>query len=343
MEWPQYALKHTGTPAELAACLCRAETPDGLVNLLTVPALTPGMSWLWFRCILAFRLQEGRPLTGYDPGGAWAATAVAAVALGLACAPLRAAEGEAFAQRGYYVTFMRMPTYGLAEWKRAIDALHDDGANLLLLWMGGAFRSKQFPITWKYNLFGIHAWGYNLCPAREASQQFMLGYVREMLFDFYPNADGLMIESSDYAVCHCPDCSGRFFDHEFRFVEQISREVWHRKPDAMIVVYPHYCSGAPVPVVGAQAARHPFDPRWTLFFTPHSTRMDPKKGGQNSVQGVRRGARRVHGRGPKTMWPPAMATRSSWPFSTSLGRPATFSRIALRSPDASIRSAPTRT
>ena len=56
-----------------------------------------------------------------------------------------------FAQRGYYITFMRMPTYDLADWKRIVDGIHDDGGNTLLLWVGGAFRSKKYPITWKYN------------------------------------------------------------------------------------------------------------------------------------------------------------------------------------------------
>jgi len=257
---------------------------------------------------------------------------MAGVALALGALAPEAADTNVFAQRGYYITFMRMPTFGLAEWQRAADLMREDGANLLLLWVGGAFRSAKFPITWKYNEehlnvrqdfvrelidhahargirvllgftpfgydgvnqyplehpelqarqrsgepvgeFGIHAWGHNLCPARAESQRFMLEYAREMSFDFYPNADGLMVESSDYAVCHCPECGDRFFDHEFRFVEQISREWWARKPGATIVVYPHYFSGAPVPGLDARSASHPFDPRWTLFFTPHSTRLD---------------------------------------------------------------------
>src|SRR5882762_7598539 len=58
---------------------------------------------------------------------------------------------SAFQQRGYYITFMRMPTYGLAAWKQAIDCFAADGINLLILWMAGGFRSKKFPITWKYN------------------------------------------------------------------------------------------------------------------------------------------------------------------------------------------------
>jgi len=161
---------------------------------------------------------------------------------------------------------MRMPTYGLPQWKRIIDCICADGGNLLLLWMAGAFRSKKFPITWKFNEehanvrddfgrelieyartqgirvllgfapfgydgvnqypiehpeltarkpdgsevdeFGIYCWGHNLCPSKAESQRFMLEYVREMAFEFYPNADGLLIESSDYAACHCPDCRG---------------------------------------------------------------------------------------------------------------------------------------
>jgi hypothetical protein len=237
-----------------------------------------------------------------------------------------------FQERGYYITFMRMPTYDLADWKRIVDCIHDDGGNLLLLWMGGAFRSQKFPITWKYNeehqnvqhdfvrdlidhahtrgvrvllgftpfgydgvnhyplehpelraigkdgkpvgKFGIGCWGYNLCPSKLESRQFMLDYVREMFFDFYPNADGLMIESSDYAICHCPDCGQRFFDKEFRLVRQISEDVWAKKPEAMIVVYPHYFNGAEVPGFGVRAAKLPFDRRWTLFFTPHSAHLD---------------------------------------------------------------------
>jgi hypothetical protein len=102
----------------------------------------------------------------------------------------------------------------------------------------------------------------------------MLEYVREML-GFYPNADGLMIESSDYAICHCSDCGPHFFEKEFEFVKRISQEVWAKKPDATIVVYPHYFSGDEVPGFGVRAAKQPFDPRWTLFFTPHSAHLDP--------------------------------------------------------------------
>jgi len=238
-----------------------------------------------------------------------------------------------FAQRGYYVTFARMPTYDLADWKRIVDGVRDDGGNTLTLWIAGGFQSRKYPITWKYNAeheniradfvrplidharskgvrvllgftpfgydgvnqyalehpelraigpdgeptaaFGIGCWGYNLCPSKPESQRFMIDYAREMVFDFYPNADGLLIESSDYAVCHCEDCAGRFFEREFAFVRQISDELWARKPDATIVVYPHYFSGADAPGLGARGAELPFDPRWTLMFTPHSAPPEP--------------------------------------------------------------------
>jgi hypothetical protein len=124
------------------------------------------------------------------------------------------------------------------------------------------------------NLWGMHAWGYNLCPAKEASQKFMRDYVREMFFEFYPNADGLLIESSDYAICHCPDCGGKFFDREFEFVRQISDDVWRVKSDAMILVYPRYFSPGKVPGFDVTGAKQKFDPRWSLSFTPHSAHID---------------------------------------------------------------------
>jgi len=104
----------------------------------------------------------------------------------------------------------------------------------------------------------------------------MLDYIREMAFDFYPNADGLLIESSDYAICHCKDCGERFFEREFEFVRRISDEVWARKPEATIVVFPHYFSGAEVPGFGVKAAKLPFDARWSLVFSPHSAHPVPE-------------------------------------------------------------------
>ena len=240
-----------------------------------------------------------------------------------------------FQQRGYYLCFMRMPTLGLGVWEEILDDAAADGANTIILWMGGAFRSRKFPITWQWakdheNVkadfgreliahahrrgikvllgftpfgydgvnqlplekpelkavgkdgkpvaeFGIGCWGWNLCPAKAESQHFMREYVREMAFDFYPGADGLFIESSDYAICHCPECGPKFFDHEFAFVRDLSNEVWARQPDATVVVYPHYFSGAKLRFSfdEATAGKQPFDPRWTLFFTPHSAALEP--------------------------------------------------------------------
>src|SRR5690349_11837461 len=51
----------------------------------------------------------------------------------------------AFAHRGYYFTFCRMPEYGLAEWKDIVDCVVEDRGNTMILWVGGAFRSKAYP------------------------------------------------------------------------------------------------------------------------------------------------------------------------------------------------------
>ena len=242
---------------------------------------------------------------------------------------------EPFATRGYYITLMRMPTYGLDEWKRAVDRFADeDRINFLILWAAGGFKSKKFPVTWKYKaehenvrqdflrelidhahakkikvvlgftpfaydgtnqyplehpelaardkdgkpvaLGGIHCWGRHLCPSRPESQRFMLEYAREMIFDFYPNADGLLIESSDYSTCYCDDCRTRYFEKEFGFVRRISDELWAQRPDATILVYPHYFSGKPVPGFDNKGISETLDKRWTLFFTPHSAHLDAK-------------------------------------------------------------------
>jgi hypothetical protein len=124
--------------------------------------------------------------------------------------------------------------------------------------------------------FGIHCWGWNLCPAQAESQRFMREYISEMCFDFYPNADGLLIESSDYNICRCPECGPKYYDREFSFVKWISDEVWKRKPDATILVYPHYFAGGKIPGMDAVAARQEFDPRWGLAFSPHSSHFKPE-------------------------------------------------------------------
>jgi hypothetical protein len=122
--------------------------------------------------------------------------------------------------------------------------------------------------------FGIHSWGRILCPGRDDVRRFMLEYVMEMALDFYPAADGLLVESSDYAACHCKNCGAKFFENEFTFVKAVSDAVWAKKPDATVVVYPHYFTGAEAPGLGVRGAKQSFDPRWTLFFTPHSAHPD---------------------------------------------------------------------
>ena len=123
--------------------------------------------------------------------------------------------------------------------------------------------------------FGIHSWGWNLCPAEEKSQRFMRDYISEMIFDFYPNADGLLIESSDYNICRCTRCGPKFYENEFAFVKWISDEVWRRKPESLIIVFPHYFTGQKVPGLDdVTAARQPFNPRWGLAFSPHSSHFN---------------------------------------------------------------------
>ena len=263
-------------------------------------------------------------------------TTAAAGSLGLvALGAAPSASPTVFAQRGYYLLPNRAPTLGYAACRDMVEAFAADGANTLILWLAGGFRSRKFPITWQYNAanenvradfmrqvirqahkrgikcllgftpfgydgvnqyprehpelkavgadgqpvaeFGIHSWGWNLCPAKAESQRFMLEYARELAFEFYPESDGLFIESSDYAICHCSECGAKHFDHEFQLVRTISGEVWARKPDATVVVYPHYFSGAKLrfSFSEAVATKQPFDPRWTLFFTPHSAALEP--------------------------------------------------------------------
>ena len=55
--------------------------------------------------------------------------AAATAALAARPASLRAAEPP-FADRGYYLTFMRMPTFGLPQWKQIIDCVHADGGEV---------------------------------------------------------------------------------------------------------------------------------------------------------------------------------------------------------------------
>jgi hypothetical protein len=308
----------------------------------------------------------------------------------------KASAGQApaiFATRGYYLCFMRLPTFGLKVWKEIVDSAAEDGANTLILWVAGAFRSRKYPITWQWakehenvradfaralirhahkrgiqvllgftpfgydgtnqyalehpelkavgqdgkpvREFGIGCWGWNLCPAQAASQQFMRDYAHEMAFEFYPEADGLLIESSDYAICHCPDCGPKYFEHEFALVRGISDEFWARKPGATVVVYPHYFSGVKLrfSFSEAVAAKQPFDPRWTLFFTPHSAAIEPgliaKAHGawwsndgpaRFNLAGIRAGARKAQ-EAHCTGWVPSLESFSYVPTKTEFGEP----------------------
>ena len=82
----------------------------------------------------------------------------------------------------------------------------------------------------------------------------MLDYVREMFFDFYPNADGLMIESrttpSATARIVVSGSSTRSSASSDKFPMISGRR--SRKP---YVVYPHYFNGAEVPGFGVRAAK----------------------------------------------------------------------------------------
>lgn len=214
-----------------------------------------------------------------------------------------------------------MPTLGLDAWKDIFDSFAEDGAEEVVLWIGGGFRSRKFPVTWQYNashanvrddfvrdlidyahrlgvrvllgftLFtydgvnqyplnrpdlkalrsdgnlareqGIHCWGYGLCPAQEDARQFMNEYVRELYFDFYPNCDGLLVESSDIDICSGGTCATDYFEHEYAFTRELSEDVWKHDDDATIIVYPHYFDGL-------HGKTHPYDPRWSMVFTPHS-------------------------------------------------------------------------
>ena len=107
---------------------------------------------------------------------------------------------------------------------------------------------------------GIHSLGRGLCPSREGSREFMMGYCRELLEDFYPGADGLFLEHSDYGTCECAECAnGAGLRQEWDFVRDISARVWSRKPDALVLVYPQYAA------LGVT-----YDPRHVIFLAPHN-------------------------------------------------------------------------
>lgn len=255
------------------------------------------------------------------------AAAVGALAAGAMPASAATSAGTPV-PRGYYLTFCRIPTVGLDTWKSIMDSFAADGVGHVVLWMGGAFASRKYPITWQYNkthrnvrenfagklidyahtkkikvllgftpytydgtnqyplqrpdlkgvqadgklarLQGIHSWGYNMDPTKPDAKTFMLEYAREMYFDFYPNADGMLIESADIDICLGGGCGGakHYYEIEYEFVRQISGEVWAHRPDADIIVHPNYFTG------GANGADMPYDRRWSVIFSPWTVNPD---------------------------------------------------------------------
>ncbi|MFF0149489.1 hypothetical protein ATK36_3003 [Amycolatopsis sulphurea] len=239
-----------------------------------------------------------------------------------------AAAGSPVVGRGCYLTFCRIPTAGLTTWKSIMDSFRADGVDRVVLWLGGAFRSRRYPVTWQYNrehrnvrenfagqlidyahavgirvllgftpytydgtnqyayerpdlkaqqangnlarMQGIHSWGYNLDPTKPAARQFMLEYARELYFDFYPNADGLLIESSDIDICTGGDCDGprHYYEVEYEFVRELSGQVWAHHPGAEILVHPNYFVG------GSNGAELPYDQRWSVIFSPWTVNLE---------------------------------------------------------------------
>ena len=55
------------------------------------------------------------------------------------------ASHDILALRGYYFTFMRMPTYGLPEWKQIIQAVGEDGGQHDPALAGGWFSFEEIP------------------------------------------------------------------------------------------------------------------------------------------------------------------------------------------------------
>ena len=43
------------------------------------------------------------------------------------------------------------PTLSYEACRDMLDCMADDQANTVILWIGGGFRSKKFPVTWQYN------------------------------------------------------------------------------------------------------------------------------------------------------------------------------------------------
>jgi hypothetical protein len=121
---------------------------------------------------------------------------------------------------------------------------------------------------------GIHSLGRGLCPSKPAAREFMLGYCRELWDDFYPAADGLFLEHSDYGICQCAECAGgNALRREWELVETLASHAWGKRPEAMMMVNPRYAT------LGVE-----YDPRYIVFLAPHN----------------REGAEKV--KNPKVLW-----------------------------------------
>src|SRR5688500_14333567 len=104
------------------------EFRHGPYTVMTVQPLGPAM-------FSAGRQAPAGGACGRGGRGAFVGGCTAALAAGVLGGGAAAAEVPGgFEQRGYYLTFRRMPTYGLVAWKRTVDLFATDGINLLGLW-----------------------------------------------------------------------------------------------------------------------------------------------------------------------------------------------------------------
>src|SRR5207249_11948168 len=96
----------------------------------------------------------------------------------------------------------------------------------------------------------------------------MMGYARELRWDFYPQADGVFLEHSDYGTCSCRECAGgKGLEKEWGFVKELSSRLLERRPDALVMVYPQYAA------LGVE-----YDPRLVVFIAPHNRRGEEQIG-----------------------------------------------------------------
>lgn len=161
---------------------------------------------------------------------------------------------------------------------KLIDYAHDHGIKVLLGFTPFAYDGvNQYSLAHPelagkdregrmVEIQGIHSLGRLLCAAQPGSHAFLLEYIREMYFDFHPNADGLFFEHSDYGTCSCPKCQENFIGYEWDLIQKVSEEIWVKDPHARMMIYPQYFQ---------RRVAEP-DTRFTLFFTPHSASITPE-------------------------------------------------------------------